>query len=303
MVNIANEKMVEILLVEPDILYREFIAVLLEAKANCDFASNVSEGLQKTLKKSYDMVITEMIFGDKTALEMIRQIKKESPHTVIVIITGKENYAIATGAIRLGAIDILKKPFSIENMALVFEKFFSIQEETERDFFLHSAVIEKTCSYILPTSINRLYQFIGEFMLILKRFPTMNRPNLIALRLVVYEMLLNAIEHGNLEIDFSKKQELLKRSSSEYFLYLQNLCHTPPFNERKIFLDYHYQHSWIEITIEDEGKGFDTLFFLTQAGTESLDQLNGRGILLSRFNLDEIRYNAKGNRVTLKKNL
>ncbi len=55
-----------------------------------------------------------------------------------------------------------------------------------------------------------------------------------------------------------------------------------------------------EITIRDDGKGFDWRT-LPEVEPENLLAFNGRGIFLTKIYFDEVIYNDSGNQVTLRK--
>lgn len=300
---IERDKKIKMLSVEADSSHQNFMSDLLSQKAETDFATSGTEALQKIAKQEYDLVICEIDLPDKKAFDLIQKTKREYPNIVIVVLSEQDNFFEAMDAIRWGASDILLKPLSIEQIVILIEKFFSMAEENQKDFFLHSCIKEEKSSYVLPTSITAMNQFIQEFIVVIKRFPNVTKDNLFAIRLSVYEMLLNAIEHGNLEVDYNEKKKLLQ-SSDNYFDNLQKRCALKPYRNRKIFVDYHYEPSKFSVTIKDEGKGFDVENFSQQkTANENPLSLNGRGILISKLNLDELSYNEKGNSVTIVKKL
>ncbi len=55
------------------------------------------------------------------------------------------------------------------------------------------------------------------------------------------------------------------------------------------------------ITIADEGKGFDPDSVPDPTADENLEKPSGRGIMLMRAYMDEVRYNEAGNQVTMTK--
>jgi anti-sigma regulatory factor (Ser/Thr protein kinase) len=57
--------------------------------------------------------------------------------------------------------------------------------------------------------------------------------------------------------------------------------------------------SEVSYTIRDEGQGFDPANVPDPTAAENLLAVSGRGIMLMRTFMDEVKYNAKGNCVTL----
>lgn len=114
------------------------------------------------------------------------------------------------------------------------------------------------------------------------------------------ELLTNAIEHGNLAIDYKLKSELLENENlaSE----IEKRLEQAPFCERKVRVDVTRSCSeWI-IDIIDEGAGFDWRPFLDFDPLRAFD-LHGRGIAISKkMAFDSLHYMGNGNqvRVTVK---
>lgn len=295
------QKKINMLLVDPDTNHQEFMADILSQKAFSDFAIDGSQALKKIIQTDYDLILTEIDLPDNKTFDLIQRIKLEYPQAVIIVLCQEESFLKAMESIRWGAVDVIIKPLSIEQIVILIEKFFSITEENQKDFFLHSLTEQKYGRYRLPTSVEAINQFLKEIVVVLKRLPEMNTKNLLSLRLAIYEMLFNALEHGNLEIDYKKKQ-LLLQNQKNYFSYLQRRCQEPAFQKRKILFEYNYQKPKLTIVIQDEGSGFDSKKFLANStAKESPFLQNGRGILISQLNLDELFYNEIGNQVTFSK--
>jgi len=96
--------------------------------------------------------------------------------------------------------------------------------------------------------------------------------DIFAIHLALEEALLNAIYHGN-------KQDAGKQIKVEYFV-------TP---------------AKFEVSITDEGVGFDPDVVADPRAEENLRKCCGRGLLLMRSYMDEVEYNETGNCVHMVK--
>ena len=116
--------------------------------------------------------------------------------------------------------------------------------------------------------------------------------------LVLTEMLMNAIEHGNCGISQEEKHRHLERYGNIHSL-IRRKCRDPRVHARRVHYNYEIHRDHSIHVIRDEGAGFDWRAHLGEGGT--LDPLaeHGRGILLARQNVQRIAYNEKGNEVTL----
>jgi len=94
------------------------------------------------------------------------------------------------------------------------------------------------------------------------------------IRLCLEEALINAIKYGN---KFDKNLDVLVECS----------C-----SENKI-----------SISVQDKGKGFDYSKIPDPTKEENLLVGHGRGVFLIKHLMDELRFNEKGNRLTMTKYL
>ncbi len=117
-----------------------------------------------------------------------------------------------------------------------------------------------------------------------------------------HELLVNAIEHGNLEITLDQKMALIQ--SGELLTFLKKRLAEDPYKNRRVWVNceigsFHDKESLI-ITIKDEGQGFDWKRQIEISEKKCLaSQVHGRGILIAKeLSFDHLHYNNVGNQVT-----
>ncbi|MCR4821318.1 MAG: cyclic nucleotide-binding domain-containing protein [Treponema sp.] len=118
-----------------------------------------------------------------------------------------------------------------------------------------------------------------------------------SLQMTFSELVINALEHGNLEIDYDEKTSWLAQGGNMIQL-IQRKARESEFAKRKIKISYSIGRMASKFTISDEGKGFDWRSYLQNNESVGEDMLHGRGISLSRSVVKSISYNEKGNEVT-----
>jgi DNA-binding response OmpR family regulator len=107
------------------------------------------------------------------------------------------------------------------------------------------------------------------------------------------ELLINAVEHGNLGITYDEKSQLLKDGlwADEIELRFQQ----PPYSDRYVTVSMEKTITDCVVTIKDQGNGFDWSNYL-DFSPERMFDLHGRGIAMSRLcGFDAIEYVGKGN--------
>jgi len=111
----------------------------------------------------------------------------------------------------------------------------------------------------------------------------------------IYELLLNAVEHGNLEVGFKTKASLVRTGKwKEEILRRLSL---PEYANRKVDITLTNDMSECKLVIADEGNGFNWREYIDRPLNERC--ILGRGLFIafnSRF--DHVTYNPEGNEVT-----
>lgn len=120
-------------------------------------------------------------------------------------------------------------------------------------------------------------------------------------RLGVRELLINAIEHGNLEIDYETKSKLL--AAGEYLKFVNQRQQEAAYRERKVIVEHSINPDRAIYRIKDEGNGFDhaAMERRTLTDMQQGDLQHGRGMAMARSIFDVVRYNKAGNVVTVVK--
>ncbi len=108
----------------------------------------------------------------------------------------------------------------------------------------------------------------------------------------IWELLSNAIEHGNLEISFDEKTKLLK--SGTFVNEVNRRLTLAQYAKRIVRVEFERTEDAIRLTVLDEGRGFDFTRFLK--GDAIPERPNGRGILMaSKACFDRLTYRGCGN--------
>ena len=148
-------------------------------------------------------------------------------------------------------------------------------------------------------AIGRLVSGIFEFRTLaeaekLSALLAANYPDPDRVAVGIWELLCNAVEHGNLAIDFAEKSRLLR--SGTYHAEIEHRLATSPFGKRVARVEFRRNRTRIRLSVLDEGQGFDFRAYLD--ADMPLDAPNGRGIAIaSRLSFDRLTYRGTGNRV------
>jgi anti-sigma regulatory factor (Ser/Thr protein kinase) len=109
------------------------------------------------------------------------------------------------------------------------------------------------------------------------------------------ELLINAVEHGNLEISYKEKSALLL--SNSWPQEVAQRLSLPKYSQRFVEVQFERQAQAIRFVIKDQGKGFNWQEYL-DFSTERAFDLHGRGIALAKLmSFDQLQYQGNGNTV------
>jgi two-component system, NtrC family, response regulator PilR len=106
------EKIFNILVVDDEESMRELLDVMLSKEG---YQITTAESGRKAIsllgKKDYDLLLCDIRLGDMTGIDVLRELKKKSQHTVVIMISAYASTETAVEAMNEGAYDYVPKPF------------------------------------------------------------------------------------------------------------------------------------------------------------------------------------------------
>ena len=76
-------------------------------------AVRARDGLEIAEVEQPDLVLLDIMMPEMDGMECLQRIRKSSPDSIIIMISGLKDEKIAKEAIRLGAYDYIAKPFDL----------------------------------------------------------------------------------------------------------------------------------------------------------------------------------------------
>ncbi|MDH5652438.1 MAG: response regulator [Gammaproteobacteria bacterium] len=109
----------------------------------------------------------------------------------------------------------------------------------------------------------------------------------------ISELLINAIEHGNLAIGYDEKATL--KRENKWHDEIEHRLTLPEYRDKEAEVSFQHHGTHITITIKDQGKGFDWQKFIEFDPERAFD-CNGRGIAMAKLlSFDDLEYTGCGN--------
>lgn len=112
-----------ILLVDDSVVLRDRLALAFQERGfRVEVASNYDEALTVFLQNPTDLAVVDLRMPGKTGLALVPQLKKLSPETRVVILSGFGSISTAIDAVRLGATNFLPKPADADDILAAFAR-------------------------------------------------------------------------------------------------------------------------------------------------------------------------------------
>ncbi len=152
-------------------------------------------------------------------------------------------------------------------------------------------------SYTIQSSLKEVNRVLDDVFIDVK--PFFNESDAKECLLGIYELLVNAIEHGNLGITYDMKKKWLDEDTFEQeFKALSD-----KFIDKKVELTVLIEDDTLVATITDEGKGFDMKKQVVKQTEDNILRESGRGLIIVKHFFEVVVYNEVGNQVTIVKKI
>lgn len=292
-----------ILLVDDEILVREELGGILEDEGyTVVTASDGDQGLEIFQSRRPDMVITDAKMPKREGLSLAQAILAEDAHVPITMITGHGNESMAIEALRLGITDFIKKPVKVSDLLAALERMAGAsridKERRDHGTTLPSSarLVSHSHAYTMLNSVKEIPVFVGAVLQEIA--PDIDRRRRDSLHLAFKEILINAVEHGNLAISYEEKSRATEMGTLEALV--AERMRQPTYRDRTVTVEVKRSDDMIEIVIADEGDGFDWRSLPDPTDPANLLRAHGRGVLLAFLSVDDLSFNESGNRVALR---
>jgi CheY-like chemotaxis protein/anti-sigma regulatory factor (Ser/Thr protein kinase) len=282
-----------VLLVEDDPGLREALIQILEAAGMAVVAAADGGEAWEALEENtqgLDAVVTDRLMPRIDGIELLHKIKatRETTLLPVIILTVAAQPRQMVEGIDAGAYAYVSKPVDtgvlvsmVRSAAAdwrhVQELNRHIRSDAETLTLIHRASFE----YRSPD------QAMGLGALLAKACPDPDR-----VVMGLSELLVNAIEHGNLEIGYEEKSRLLQ--SQTWQDEIERRLALPDFADRKASVEVERTADALVFTIRDQGRGFEPDRFLEIDPGRVFDA-HGRGIAMANLlSFDELSYRDEG---------
>ena len=291
-----RSSMVSLLVVDDCPVDRRLIGALLRGVPDwaVEYASDGREALEKIEVQCPHVVVTDLQMPHLDGLGLVSAISERFPVLPVVLITSHGSEQIALQALKAGAAYFSPKRALSRDLVPALHKVLGVSESLSNS---PKASIDVNCMDV-TFELDNDDALIGRLVEHLQvNLPDWTETNQFQIAMALHEALVNAMHHGNLEVG----SDLKDADDGAYERLVSQRRMTLPFSQRRVQIQARYSNDEIEFSIADQGPGFKRCCVADPTCVENLERLSGRGLLLIRSFMDEVRHNDLGNCITMVK--
>jgi len=290
--------MPKILVVDDALADRALVAGLAAKWMNSTVFEAVDgrDALAKIEMHQPDVVLTDLHMPEMNGFELVTAIKEDYPSIPVVLMTAKGSEEIAAQALRGGAASYVPKRRLADDLFDTLDQVRSTSLGEQSQAQLMHYMTDTQTNFVLHNDLALIRFAVDQCLNMLRCMALGDETERLRVGIALEEALENAYFHGNLEVTSVAGDDL-----SQYAEVAAVRLRELPFRDRRIHLSTQINRQQAQFTITDDGPGFDFAAVLQSLDPVSEESHPGRGITLMHSIMDEVRFNAAGNEVTLVK--
>ncbi len=285
---------VRVLIVDDEEFNRQTLRYCLEPEGFViDEAANGAEAwaMLSGGEAQYDAILLDRKMPEMDGMEVLAKIKGDPGLKAIPVImqTAMDLEAEIVDGIEAGVYYYLTKPYDVDVLVSVVRGAtdnFARQQRLQQELAKRSGAIrllaEGRFVFMTPQEADSLAVLLaGGF----------ERPPAVAMGLS--ELMINAVEHGNLELDYKNKSALM--AEGRWDAVIDARLREAPYKDRRVTVEVTRTATHTRFRITDEGKGFDWHSYVDLTLERAFDT-HGRGIAMARkMAFEAMAYMGAGN--------
>ena len=288
--------MAKILVVDDSGVDRTIAGAFVEKMgASVLFAENGKIALDVMQNDEPDAVLTDLQMPEMDGLDLVKNLRRIYPGTPVILMTAYGSEEIAVNALQAGAVSYVAKKNLKQDLAEAVESVLATVAARDERQKLQNVFSSQVSTFELGYEEGSQAALINHLQEDLKRISFGDPGDIMHVGMALTEALANAIDHGNLELDSTLREE----TNSSYRELGARRSQEPPYANRRVKVIAYLSSVEIKLVIQDQGPGFDPSKLPDPTDPENLLKASGRGIMLIKTFMDEVTFSPKGNEITM----
>jgi CheY-like chemotaxis protein len=261
------------------------------------YASNGHEALGLLQQGLPDLVLTDLQMPEMNGLELVEQVRASYPSVPVILMTAHGSEDIAALALQRGAAGYVPKRNLARDLLETVENTLALTHAAREQERILECLTNAESHFLLQNDPALIAPLVGYLQSNLARVRLCDEVGTLRVTVALREALVNAMEHGNLEVPSNLKEE----DDRAYQQMREERRRQSPYRERRVHITARETPAEAVYVIRDEGPGFNPDSLPDPTDPANLEKASGRGLLLIRTFMDRVGHNPKGNEITLVK--
>lgn len=242
-------------------------------------------------------ILSDLLMPEMDGLELVETVRRDYPLIPVVLMTAHGNEDIAVQALRAGAASYVPKKNLPRGLASTLDQVLSAARTDRRMHHLLDCAREAAFQFSLENDPALIPALVGHFQDYLELLSSCDQTERTRLGIALEEALLNGLYHGNLEIG----PDEYDTDHPGFYQLAAERRQVFPYRDRRLEVHLKIAPTVAEITVRDEGPGFDVARWWAKHDPSDLNRDVGRGLVLIQHFADDVTHNPAGNAITLRK--
>jgi CheY-like chemotaxis protein len=243
------------------------------------------------------LILTDLEMPNLDGLELVEAVRRDFAQVPVVLMTAHGSEEIAAMALCNGAASYIPKAYLNQDLTPTIERILALTNANRQYAHAFDCLAASEFHFVLRNDPMLIAPIVGYLEEVIKLLKLCDATSRMRVSVALQEALLNAIYHGNLELDSNLHPE----DDAAFRSLVMVRRELPQYQERRVHLDVSVSSLVAKYTIRDDGPGFDVKALPDPHTPANLDQIGGRGLLLIRTFMDEVSHNERGNVITMMK--
>lgn len=291
--------MARILIADDSPIDQQMAGTLLtkHLKADVHYARDGVEALERVNQHTPELLLTDLQMPHMNGLELVAKMKEKHPLIPVILMTAAGSEEIAVKALSAGAASYVSKRRIAQDLCDAVSNVLDIATDQRTQVSALHRQIRWETEFVVENDMKLVMGMAGHLMQGLRGMGICETAEEVRIGVALAEALMNAYFHGNLEVPSSMRED----SHDDFHELANQRSKQAPYRDRRIRVSTRFSRTHAFFSIRDDGNGFDTSKLPDPTDALALAKPHGRGLFLMRSFMDEVRFNDRGNVVTMVK--
>ena len=288
--------MASVLIVDDTAVDRRLAGGLIEAAGEIEvvYAENGREALDKIRESKPDLVVTDLQMPELDGLQLVMEINEKYSDIPVILMTAHGSESIAAQALANGAASFVPKTDLADSLVETVGYILALSQNDNSYKKLLECAFKTEFEFNLVSDPSIIHPLVEMVQQVAVGQGSLDNRTQVQVGVALENALSNAMFRGNLEMSREEfpviNPAVVKERANE-----------SAYKDRNVYVRALLTPQSVELSVRDQGPGFDTSTVPEVADPESFGDGMGRGLVLIKAFMDKVEFNGSGNEIVMVK--